>query len=155
MKHIVTVDDQEKLMRWAAHKVDLVNGGWGEGAEAVGVAESATGKIVAVMVLNGFMDRMSFAHFATDGGRTWATPDVIRRVLGYPFLYKKLRRVVTFTPSDNVQMISMMLRLGFSMEGRVRQSPDGPEQDIMMSMFASECHWLDRHHSSGEGSSHG
>lgn len=140
-KLILTTSSQETLLRWAAPRVEL-EGPWEAGSEAMGAVEAETGKIVAVMVVNGFLGDCAVVHFASDGRRAWGNRAIIKGWFGYLFLFKGLRQVVGFTPAGNAPMLKMLLQAGFRFEGRIRRSPDGTRQDIITSMFASECPWL-------------
>lgn len=138
---ILTISEQPVLLEWARSRAGAT--AWAKDAEAMGVVEDDTGRIVAVMVISGRLDDAAVIHFASDGKRAWASRRIVRGLLGYLFVFKRLPRVVGFTPADNPDMLRMILGLGFRIEGRVRRSPDGADQDIMTSMFASECRWLE------------
>lgn len=137
---MLTVTEQPVLLEWARRRAGATS--WGPRAEAMGAVDAETGRIVAVMVISGYLDDAAVIHFASDGRKSWATPSIIKGMLGYLFVFKGLNRVVGFTPADNPSMLRLILGLGFQIEGRVRRSPDGAEQDIMTSMFASECAWI-------------
>lgn len=143
MTHLIlTKAQQDVLLAWAAPRVQL-EGKWPPESEALAAVEADTGKIQAVMVVNGFMEDSAMIHFATDGRRAWANRKIVSGFFAYLFLYKRLPRVIGFTPADNVSMLKMLLQLGFFVEGRVRKSSDGRQQSIMTSMFADECRWLE------------
>lgn len=145
---ILTVSEQPILLEWARKRCGAERP-WTADAEAMGAVESETGKIRAVMVVNGFMGDTAMVHFATDQAKTWGLKrEIIAGFLGYLFIFKKLNRVFGFTPADNAPMLKLLTQLGFQFEARVRRSQDGREQDIMTSMFAAECRWIQQgdHH---------
>lgn len=141
-RHILTVSDQPKLLAWAARRCENP-GGWSPGAEAIGAVEAATGKICAVMVVDGRIGDAALIHFATDGGRSWGVSrQIVSGFFAYLFEFKRLPQVIGMTPHRNTAMLKMLLQAGFQIEGRVRRSQDGTEQDIVTSMFPGDCPWL-------------
>lgn len=141
MTLILTVSDQETLLAWAAANVGCPEDHWGSGAEAMGCVEKDTGKIRAVFVLNGFLGDAAVLHIATDGSRGWATRNILGGYFGYMFIFKRLNRVIGFTPEANVAALTLALKIGFRIEGRIRATPEG-ESEIITSMFASQCDWI-------------
>jgi hypothetical protein len=142
-KLILTVTDQETLLEWAASRV---GGGenahfWGIHSEALGCVDAETGKIRAVLVVNGFIGRAAVIHIASDGTRSWATRDILGGMFGYVFFYKNLQRIIGVTPEDNHPALSLALKLGFKLEGRLRGHGDDTG-DILTSMWRTECEWL-------------
>lgn len=140
-KMILTVSQQDVQLAWAARRLQM-NGPWTDDSEAMAAVDAQTGKIIAVMVVNGFMDDTAVVHFVSDGARAFGSRDIITGWFSYLFMFKKIRQITGFTPSTNRQMLKMLLQAGFQIEGRIRRSPDGAQQDIITSMFASECPWL-------------
>jgi len=141
MSLFLTVSEQETLIAWAVSKVGCEPDTFGPSAEAVGVLDVGTGRIRAVMILNGFIGDAAVLHFATDGTMGWATRDIVTKLFGYIFTFKGLARVIGLTPCDNAPALKLAFKLGFQIEGRMRRNATG-DADIMTSMFAEECHWL-------------
>jgi RimJ/RimL family protein N-acetyltransferase len=142
-RYMLTITEQAKLLAWAAARSGFEGQAWPDDSRAVGCVDASTGKIAAVMVVNGFTADHAIVHFSTDGGKLWANSRrIIRGFMAYLFVALSLPQAVCMTPSDNTPMLKMLLQLGFSIEGRIRRSPDGSKQDIVTSMFAAECLWL-------------
>ncbi len=141
---MLTVSDQPALQAWAARRVGGEPGLWGATAEAMGVIERDTGRVRAVMVINGFFADAAMVHFASDGTKSWATRNILGGLFGYMFHYKRLSRVIGLTPSTNVAALKMILMMGFRIEGQMRQSASGEGHDIVSTMFSEQCRWLDR-----------
>ena len=140
-KLILTISQQETQLAWAAARVGM-DGPWTNDARAMAAVDSGTGKISAVLIANSFVDDTAVVHFASDGARAFGSRDIITGWFAYLFEFLKLRQVIGFTPSENRLMLKLLLQAGFHIEGRIRRSPDGSQQDIITSMFASECPWL-------------
>lgn len=141
-KMILTVSQQDKLLRWAAVRCNDGGADWNPGSEAMGVVDEQTGKIRAVMVLNGFIEDFASVHFASDGGKSWASRPILAGLFGYLFVFKKLNRVISITDSTNVLVLKLWIALGFRIEGQIRKSQDGQKQSTIATMFASECRWI-------------
>lgn len=139
---MLSITNQPALLDWAAVRVGGQPGMWGKDAEAMGVLERATGKVRAVMVINGFFADAAMVHFASDGTKSWATRNILGGLFGYMFIYKRLARVIGMTPATNVAALKMILMMGFRIEGQMRASAAGGDHDIVSTMFAAECRWI-------------
>jgi RimJ/RimL family protein N-acetyltransferase len=110
----------------------------------MGVIEQATGKILAVMVMNAFFDDSAYVHIASNSGRRWATPQVLRGFFTYMFDVRGVSRVIGVTPAQDMVAITAAVKMGFTIEGRIRSTRDGKEANIVSTMFREECPWLDQ-----------
>lgn len=142
MSLMLTVTDQEKMLRWSALRCNDGGADWPGDSEAMGVVETDSGRIVAVMVLNGFMQDMAMVHFASDGGRRWASRSILGGLFGYVFIFKGIGKLVTMTDSTNIPVQKLWLGLGFQIEGTIRKSRDGGNRTILATMFREECDWI-------------
>lgn len=142
MTLILSVSSPDELLKWAAARVGGHPEMWGKEAEPMGVLDKETGRVRAVMVVNGFIGDAATAHFASDGTRSWATRNILGGLFGYMFVYKNLNRIIGLTPADNVKMLKMILTLGFQIEGTVRRNESGTEIDVMTTMFKAQCPWI-------------
>lgn len=142
---MLTLSHQPALLGWAA----AVQGNegpwdWGLDAIAMGAVDRATGKVAAVMVMNSFFDDSCYVHIASDGARRWASPHVLRSFFGFMFDVKKVSRVIGVTPSENTAAVIAVIKLGFTIEGRIRSTRDGKKANIVSVMFREDCPWLDQ-----------
>lgn len=142
---MLTVSQQPLLLEWASRQIHGAGPAqWGHDARALGVIERATGRIVFVLVVNAFYDDSCTAHQASDCGKAWATPAVLRGIFSYIFDYLKVQRLVVMTPAENTDAVAAVVKMGFTIEGRVRTSWDGKKAEILATMFRPECRWLTR-----------
>jgi len=140
---IATISHQPTLLGWAAQS--LGNEGpwcWGLDAIAMGVVDRETGEIRAVVVLNAFFDDSCYAHIVSDGGRAWASEAILRRIFTFIFGSGRASRAIAVIPHTNIATITMMVKLGFTIEGRVRSTMDGKKANVVATMFRDECRWL-------------
>lgn len=72
------------------------------------------------------------------GSPRWATKRSIRDLLNYPFAQLGVRRAVVKVAHDNEKSHSLVQRLGFVREGRLRQANIDGGDTIIYSMLASE-----------------
>lgn len=140
MKHILTLDDQAGLLRWAAARIGMVDG-WVSDSEAMGVLEQETGRVVAVGVLNMYHDQGAWIHIASDKSKRWASHEILAGMFAYPFLYRKLRRVTARIAADNAESQILALKLGFRVEG-VERSGFFNRDVCLFGMLAEECLWI-------------
>lgn len=136
----LTIDDQSTLLAWAGERVGVER--WVADSEAFGLIEEGTGRIVAVCVLNVWMDDAVWLHLATDGQKKWAWPFAIGRVLAHAFLDRGVKRVVARICAKNVPAQVLALKAGFEIEGRERVAFRG-EDVIVFAMLREDCKWLD------------
>jgi hypothetical protein len=59
-----------------------------------------------------------------------------------PFRQFKVRHISCAIEESNVRSINLSTRLGFVIEGRLRQAAINGEDVVMMGMLASECRYL-------------
>lgn len=133
----IVYDDQPRLLAFAIEK--------GASAEwrpdAVAIGREVGGELVAAAVYEHFTDGDCHVHIASDGSRRWCTRELLIRWFAYPFLQLRLRRITGLVPSTNLRALDFDLKLGFKVEGQMREAfPDG---DMMiLGMLARECRYL-------------
>lgn len=142
--HTLTLTGQADLLTWAGFRCAApgADWNWGRDARAMGVIERESGRIVAVMVLNAFFDQSAMVHIASDRARNWATPRILAGLFHYIYVAHGLERVVASTHHDNKDAILLMVKLGFTIEARLRTTADGTKFNTLGTMFRTECPWL-------------
>jgi hypothetical protein len=148
---ILSATDQPTLLQWAALRCAGPDFQFSQNAEALGVLDEETGRVIAVMVVDGAFYDAALVHFASDGSKIWCSHRILAGLFGYLFVYKRLARVIGMTPADNVAALKMVMMMGFQIEGRMRSTISG-EADIVSMMFAEECRWIKQEleHSDGQ-----
>lgn len=77
------------------------------------------------------------------GEGQWLTPLKTRAIFLYPFTQLGCRRMTTYVARKNKRSRRFVERLGFRLEGTMRQyMPDGKDA-MVYGMLASECRWIE------------
>lgn len=141
---ILTLTDQPALLQWAGERVTGQEKPWfwPSDSKAMGFLDGASGKVLAVVVLNAFGPDSCEMHFASDGRRKWATYGTLRGMFHYIFMVLGVRRVIASTPTDNVAAVTAMQKMGFTVEGLLRTEPDGSATNTVGQMFDVECKFI-------------
>ena len=92
---------------------------WGEWYEAIGLEEN--GELVAAALYNLMTDFDCAMHFAASSPK-FLQGEFLRAIFRYPFKQMELRRVTSYTWSDNTRMLALLHRFGFQWEGRLRKA---------------------------------
>lgn len=94
------------------------------------------------VVYTGFLHASIMLHMA--GNETnWATRDFLWMVFDYAFNQLGVRKLVGLVPSNNTRAISVDLRLGFRLEGRLTEMLADPHEDLLiLTMLKKDCKWL-------------
>lgn len=103
-----------ELSLWAGHRLGLNGPVRGVDPTAIGVARQ--GKIVAVALYSNFQPPTIEVTFVTSTPR-WASREMIKGILAYPFLQLKCKRVTAVTEECNGPARAFLERLGFRQEG--------------------------------------
>lgn len=81
-------------------------------------------------------------HGASDGSRRWATRGFIRALVAYPFITLNLPRMSTPVAASNVAALEFDRRLGFRVEGVLRQAANDGSDLVWLGLFRKDCKWL-------------
>ncbi len=106
------------------------------------VAVHRDGRVVGGVVYTGYLGASIMIHMA--GNETnWATRDFLWMVFDYAFNQLGCRKLVGLVPSHNSRAISVDMRLGFRLEGRLKEMLVDPDEDLLiLTMTKAECKWL-------------
>jgi RimJ/RimL family protein N-acetyltransferase len=131
------VFDQHLIGEWVKSKMSLPVE-WGKEYRAIGW--SRNDKIFCGVVYNHYSGTDIAMHVAGEG--QWATPAVLRAFFFYPFVQLKCQRVTALVGLKNARCLTLVERLGFVPEGRMREGLPG--DDLMIfGMLRRECRWLE------------
>jgi hypothetical protein len=94
------------------------------------------------VVYTGFLHASIMLHMA--GNETnWATRDFLWMVFDYAFNQLGVRKLIGLVASNNIRAISVDLRLGFRLEGRLTEMLPDPHEDLLiLTMLKQDCKWL-------------
>ena len=99
------------LAKWAGDRLGIQD--WGP-ARAIGVVRH--GSLAAVAVFHHYRHPDIEISFVT-AHKGWATPQVVRGILRYPFIQLGCKRLTAITGATNQPTSAFLCRLGFRQEG--------------------------------------
>lgn len=129
--------DRDELLEWAAARYD--DNAIDSDTHAIGV--EVDGAIQAVAMYNCFTDISCNIHVVSDGGRRWASRTFLREAFAYPFIQVGLKRLTALVPAKNTDALTLDLRLGFQVEGRMAEATDNDDL-VVLGMLRRNCIWI-------------
>lgn len=129
--------DRDELLEWAAARYD--DNAIDSDTHAIGV--EVDGLIEAVAMYNCFTDISCNIHVVSDGGKRWASRTFLREAFGYPFIQLGLNRLTALVPAKNTDALTLDLRLGFQVEGRMAEATDNDDL-VVLGMLRRNCIWI-------------
>jgi hypothetical protein len=97
--------------------------------------------IVAGFVFHGFVGHEIQCSMASDHPGWWSR-DKLRFLFGYPFNQLGVRRITLTVARSNDKSLRLTRKLGFKVEGILRDgAPDGSDM-VVLGMLKSECRWI-------------
>jgi L-amino acid N-acyltransferase YncA len=106
------------------------------------IALHRDGHIRGGVVYTGFLGASIMLHMAGSEDN-WATRDFLWMVFDYAFNQLGVRKLIGLVASRNTRAISVDLRLGFRLEGRLTEMlPDSDEDLLILTMLKRDCKWL-------------
>lgn len=144
MALMLTLSNQPQLLSWAGSVIvgNRDPAAWGVDARAMACLERGTNRIMAVMVINSFFEDSCYLHIASNEKGHWAQEDIVAGMFAFIFGECGVDRIIGVTPSDKLKAITLLIRLGFTIEGRIRSTSDGKRANIVSTMFREECRYL-------------
>lgn len=142
---------QDAMLEFARERVGET-APWPAHAIALGVY-TRDNTLCAVLVTVETYNKVIDIHFASDETRIWGSRRVLAMIFAYLFEFRRARRIQTWHPVSAKHTTSIVLRVGFSVEGTLRDAIDKGEDAVLFAMTPQECIWLQKH--SKEGSTHG
>lgn len=107
--------------------------------EALGVLKD--GNLIGGVIYNEFRGHDIRMHCAGEPG--WLTKATLRAFFSYPFIQLQCCRVTGTVAKANKQARRLNERLGFVMEGCLRDGLKEGKDLIIYGMKRSECRWID------------
>lgn len=142
MRLVLQSGDQETYLAWATPRVGIVDGSFPENTYALAVVDADTGAIIAVVGYTRTYDGLIDMHIASDGGRRWATRNILGGLFGYAFHMLGARKVSSIVDPDSREVVLMCIKLGFQFETRLRASLDDGRDAYLFTMLKDECTWI-------------
>jgi len=108
----------------------------------VGVYESDTAALRAVMVMVYTYGSSCDMHIASDGSRQWATRNILAGLFGYVFILHGAPQATITVEPDNTAALIMNIKLGFQVQARVPGLMADGGDAVLLTMRAHECPWI-------------
>jgi RimJ/RimL family protein N-acetyltransferase len=133
---LTAIFDREKVGEWVKERIKCVDT-WGNEYKAIGWERN--GQLVCGVVYNHYSGNDIAMHVAGRG--VWAKPEALKVFFAYPFEQLQCQRVTAYVASKNAKCLTLVDRLGFFPEGRLREGL--PDDDLLIfGMLRRECRWL-------------
>lgn len=110
------------------------------GAAALGLEKD--GKLVAGIVLDGYVPGARAAMHCAGEGKTWLTRRFLFACFDYAFNQLKLAALINPVAASNEASLRFTKHIGFTEVARVKQAWDGVDDLVLLSMHRDECRWL-------------
>lgn len=127
------------VAKWVQDKLPEIRNGFGL-CSAIGVLEN--NQPIAGVVYHDYRGHSIQLSMASTSPR-WCTRTTLRHLLGYPFLQLGVARITACTAKGNKQLRSLVERLGFQLEGRLRRGFDGRRDMLIYGLLREEAtRWI-------------
>lgn len=100
-----------------------------------------SGEFMAVVVYNNWDHENIAMHIASVSPK-WATRDTLRTAFDYAFNHLGVARVSGLVRKSNHTAMDFNHRLGFKIEGKLRDYYGKGEDEVVFGMLKSECRWI-------------
>lgn len=127
-----------RLLPWAAERIGIAQ--FRNDAKAIG--REVDGRLVAVVVYDGFTSTDCNVHLASDGSKRWMTRELLFEAFAYPFIQLGFRRITGLVKASDTYTISVNEHFGWRREGLHRMAADDGTDIISMGMLRSECRFI-------------
>ena len=105
------------------------------------VAEDGTERQIAGVLFNEFNHASIQMHVAAEPGARWMTKEYLGFCFRYPFVQCRVKKILGYVGSKNLQAQRFDTHLGFREEARIVDAHQDGEL-IIYSMTADQCRWL-------------
>lgn len=138
--------DKDALLDWAIERYD--QNAIDSDTHALGL--EVDGEIYAVALYNAFTDMSCNIHIVSNGGKRWASRTFLSEAFVYPFVQLGLTRLTALVPSKNHNALTLDIRLGFQIEGRMREAMTDDDV-VVLGMLRRDCIWIPEENRHGRG----
>jgi hypothetical protein len=132
--------EDERVAAWLATRIDGFEYG-DTPYSAIGLLDSG-GHLIAGSMYTHYVHQDVRVTFALAGVRS-CTRYFLGECFRYPFLGLGCHRITTLVRQGNSASHNWCLRLGFALEGTVREYFPSGEDCLIFGMLRAECRWLD------------
>lgn len=131
-------DRQYELLAWAAERIGIRC--FRPDAKAIG--RQRNGKIVGVVVFDGFSSTDCNVHLASDGSKRWMTRRFAIAALAYPFIQLGYKRITGLVHAKDTATLAFDQHFGFKIEGLHRCAAEDGGDIVSLGLLRSECRFI-------------
>lgn len=137
----MTIVPNDRLIGWVANKVGCEPEDF-EPGRAAGVY-GEPGELRGAAVFHGWQKkaRSVSVSWAAVGKKPWLSRGVLEYLCRHAFKTLGCVRINAMVDVENRRSISILHRLGFQREGRIRLGWDGERDLLIFGMLRDECRW--------------
>lgn len=140
----IVYGDDEQVAKWVQAKLPEIRNGFGV-CVAVGIVDDS--QPIAGIVYHDYRPEISVQMSMASTRPQWCNRRTLRALLSYPFLQLQVARVTVYTGKHNKKLRSLVERLGFELEGRVRRGFDGQKDLLIYGLLREEAErWIGERH---------
>jgi len=129
------VDEHQRVADWCEARIEHF-AGWGTEPRAIGM--EIDGDLTAGVVYTNFSPGNVFASIAVEH----MGPHFLHAIFYNPFVAWGCRHIGAMIEESNAKSINLCKKMGFSQEGRLRESAVNGEDVIVMGLLKRECRFL-------------
>lgn len=129
-------DDNIRISAWCERQIEHFSG-WGSDPKAIGY--EVDGELRGGVVYTNYSGSNVFATIAMTAP---LTKRFLYSIFWCPFVQFGVRHITCAIEESNVKSVRLCTHLGFTLEGRMRESAVNGEDVLVMGMLARECKWL-------------
>jgi RimJ/RimL family protein N-acetyltransferase len=141
---MILAGQRARVAAWVASRIRDMGDPPQRDFEAIGVLKD--GALIGGVIYTEFRQMGANAHdmrMHCAGDPGWLTRITLRAFFGYPFRQLGCIRVTATVARANRRALDMNRRLGFQIEGRIRDGY-GPGRDgLLLGMLRHECRWIE------------
>lgn len=129
-------DDNARVAFWCAQQIEHFSG-WGSDPRAIGY--ELDGELRGGVVYTNYSGANVFATIALTAP---ITKRFLFSIFWCPFVQFGVNHITCAIEESNLKSVSLCTRMGFCVEGRMRESAVNGEDVLIMGMLKRECPWL-------------
>lgn len=141
MSYRIIQDKTGEITRWVCQGLGY-NTAWLDDYLTFGFEYE--GKLVGGLILHDWRCGQDIWWTVYTVDKHWCNRRMLRQMFALVFCTLKCRRINILVSKSNVRSLNFVRRLGFKIEGLLRQYRENGEDCYFMGMLATECPWLQK-----------
>lgn len=140
---MIVVGQRDLVAAWVASKIKDMREPPQKDFEAVGVARD--GRLIGGVIYVEYREVAPGEHdirMHCAGEPGWLNKATLRALFSYPFEQLKCVRVTGVVARANKRALDLNRRLGFKIEGCIRDGYGAGKDGLLMGMLKDECAWI-------------